>query len=408
MLYIDEFGHIQDNIAREFYENVYPTISSSKISQIIITSTPNGFNLFYDIYTAAVNGLNEYTSYRVDWWQVPGRDEKWRDETIANLGSEEAFNVQYANEFITADGRLLSSANIEYLNKNKIEYVLREFEELEDLELDYEKYLTFKESFDLEEIEDSNNFFIFSIDIAEGGGGSSDSSIINIFKLDALEESFFDKVTSPTSFQDFFGLKQIGIFSSNELSIEDFAKIAYTLIFDIFNSENCKVVLEMNTYGGEFISKMQSIFPGKNDFDDEVIVKFKHKADSKVAKMGLKVKLDNKPIMAQNFKKYFSIGKIEINEKNTIEETISFGKDKHGRYMGLKGHDDIIMTCINGCEFFKTMDYGDFVDEYFETIDDEIRNKINAALELAEAEGDSLQFDIYSIVGSGGNYYGDH
>ena len=68
-LYLDEFAHVHPTIVNSFYENVYPTLSASKVSRINITSTPNGFNKFYEIYAAAERGDNEYTPTRIDWWQ---------------------------------------------------------------------------------------------------------------------------------------------------------------------------------------------------------------------------------------------------------------------------------------------------------------------------------------------------
>ena len=94
-LYLDEFAHVHPSIADSFYENVYPTLSSSKVSRITITSTPNGFNKFYQIYAAADRGDNEYLATRIDWWQHPDRDEAWYERELANLGSIEAFNKQY-------------------------------------------------------------------------------------------------------------------------------------------------------------------------------------------------------------------------------------------------------------------------------------------------------------------------
>jgi hypothetical protein len=67
LLFLDEFAHIPEGIKRPFYENVYPTLSSSKISRMIITSTPNGFDLFQELYQGAIDGANEYTPLRVDW-----------------------------------------------------------------------------------------------------------------------------------------------------------------------------------------------------------------------------------------------------------------------------------------------------------------------------------------------------
>ena len=96
-LYLDEFAHVHPSIADSFYENVYPTLSSSKVSRITITSTPNGFNKFYQIYAAADRNDNEYLATRIDWWQHPDRDEAWYERELANLGSIEAFNKQYGN-----------------------------------------------------------------------------------------------------------------------------------------------------------------------------------------------------------------------------------------------------------------------------------------------------------------------
>ena len=94
LLFLDEFAHVDPAFINPFYENLYPTLSSSKISRIIITSTPNGMNKFFDIYTAAENGENNYEAFRVDWWEVPGRDDEWYKQEIKNLGSIEAFNRQ--------------------------------------------------------------------------------------------------------------------------------------------------------------------------------------------------------------------------------------------------------------------------------------------------------------------------
>jgi hypothetical protein len=83
-LYMDEFAHINPNFIGGFFKSVYPTIASSSISRIIITSTPNGQNKFYDIYTDALEGKNSFNPIRVDWWQVPGRDEEWKKREIRN------------------------------------------------------------------------------------------------------------------------------------------------------------------------------------------------------------------------------------------------------------------------------------------------------------------------------------
>ena len=75
-LYLDEFAYLPDNIADKFYKSVFPTVSNIENSKIIITSTPNGFNLFHRLLSEAEKPEGEKSSYRakrVYWWQVPKR-----------------------------------------------------------------------------------------------------------------------------------------------------------------------------------------------------------------------------------------------------------------------------------------------------------------------------------------------
>ena len=197
LLFMDEFAHIPANFVNTFYENVYPTVSASANSKVIITSTPNGFNKFYDIYTAAEKGLSEYTPFRVDWWDVPGRDDAWMQQEVANLGSDEAFNRQYGNQFIANSSLLLSAANLKKLVKGQVDFVHKEIPDFDEAEIDYSGLL-WHPNFNLDEIEEDYNYWVFSVDIAEGTGG--DYSVINIFQIKMLDKEDWKGVTTPGSF----------------------------------------------------------------------------------------------------------------------------------------------------------------------------------------------------------------
>ena len=394
LLFMDEFAHIPANFVDTFYENVYPTVSASINSKVIITSTPNGFNKFYDIYTAADRGLSEYVPFRVDWWDVPGRDDTWMRQEVANLGSEEAFNRQYGNQFIAGSSLLLNPASLKKLTENQVKFEHKEIPEFDDAEIDYSGLL-WQPSFNLDEIEEDYNYWVFSVDIAEGTGG--DYSVINIFQIQMLDQSDWKNVTTPGSFIDFFGIRQVGRFRSNEHTIEEFAKTLYILAFDLFYSENVKLIIEWNMFGGELIKRMETVFPQRNEFDEESVVKFKHRVDAKTKQFGLKVKKDNKPIFCQNFKKYISQNKIQIFDKDTVKESSTFGKLPNGSYAGQLGNDDLIMTCINSSEFFTTLDFSDFVEEIYDVIDPSIQNLIDEILEK-DSKGGNLNFDIYDLI----------
>jgi hypothetical protein len=106
LLYLDEFAFVPD--ADTFYTSTYPVISSGKKSQVIMTSTINGVgNLFYRLWQGAVQGANEYKPFRVDWWDVPGRDEKWKAQTIANT-SQLQFDQEFGNAAIGSMDTLIS------------------------------------------------------------------------------------------------------------------------------------------------------------------------------------------------------------------------------------------------------------------------------------------------------------
>jgi len=78
VLYLDEFAHIPSNIIEPYYTAAFPTTAAVQNSKIIITSTPNGMNLFHKLLTDAERPegdpqRNNYKPMRVYWYQVPGR-----------------------------------------------------------------------------------------------------------------------------------------------------------------------------------------------------------------------------------------------------------------------------------------------------------------------------------------------
>ena len=161
-LFLDEFAHIHPSIVDSFYENVYPTLSASKVSRIIITSTPNGFNKFYEIYDAADKGLNAYKPMRIDWWQHPDRDDTWYQRELKNLGSEDAFNRQYGNEFVSSSNLLFDPQTMKKLRKGMIKYEYEDLEDFENINMDLKGYLGFRPGFDIESATNKKlDYFIF-------------------------------------------------------------------------------------------------------------------------------------------------------------------------------------------------------------------------------------------------------
>jgi hypothetical protein len=380
-LYMDEFAHINPNFIEAFFRSTYPTVSSSKVSRIIITSTPNGMNKFYEIYQLALEGKNSFNPIRVDWWQVPGRDDAWREKEIANLGGEELFNQEYGNQFLSSSTLLLGSNELKKIKRNESEFSWREIECLHDTEINYEN-LIWHPKFNLEEADEPGKRFVFSIDLSEGNKG--DYTVLNIFKVATLPKPVIEKMKDFEDESDFFGLIQVGLFRENTINLEDFLKLVMTLILKIFNPERVKIALEMNYKGDMFYEKMIS----KDDFFDEMFLFTKHTENARVPKPGIKYNEKIKLKYCELLRSLVRNDRIIITEKKyTVLELFTFGLNSRGTYSAQSGHDDVAMTLVNLSGLFDGYDFGQMVGESFdELVDNEYKDLI-----INKIEGVNMQ-----------------
>ena len=111
IIFLDEFAYVPNSIAEEFFSSVYPTISSGKSSKVMIVSTPHGMNMFYKMWVDATNKNNNFVPVEVHWSEVPGRDEKWKEETIKNT-SESQFATEFECEFLGSVDTLITASKI--------------------------------------------------------------------------------------------------------------------------------------------------------------------------------------------------------------------------------------------------------------------------------------------------------
>lgn len=385
LLYADEFAFVPDNIAEAFYTSIYPTLSSSKVSQVIITSTPNGPNLFYDLYMGGVNGTNEYKSSRIDYWEVPGRDEAWKQKEIQNLGinGQEKFETEYGLKFFTGSKMLLSEEQIERLKNGQKHYEWREIPEIHDLDINHDG-LVWDPDFDFDF--DGKRFAI-SVDLADGNG--RDSTVFNIFELRIRKDDDLKKVKNPTQESDFFYLSQIALFKDNRVSIENAARIFAEVLVNYLGVDNTKAIVEINFKGDYFISRVLNDPKYMDDVFEDIFVHTRHTKDSKKKKPGVRIKRDNKNLFCTTFKRLEQIGKIRIYEKTTCEELINFQKTDASYAADSAHHDDVAMTCVNLCPYLLDFDIDgqpageDFllqVEDLFDSIDESIKNSIQESI----------------------------
>ena len=364
-LYCDEFAHVEPHVLDEFYENIMPTVSSMDDSKIIITSTPNGYNKFFDIYQGGVDGTNSYHSIRVDWWQVPGRDDEWKEKTIADCGGEDEFMRQFGNSFLSTGNTLLSPDSLAKLQKGRIKYVRRDIPEVERNWEDEYKDLKFHPEFDVDEFRNKDKRWVLSIDLSEGGGG--DNSILNFFNMRMKNKEQLMKdlndIDKEIKKSDYFQLVQVGRFKSNIISLEKLAKLTYILVMHVIGPDNIRIVVEYNAFGSEFLRLLQTVFGDKNDFDPSCVLKFYHSSDAKTRKYGLKVRPDNKPIMCITLKGLISSDNIIVTDDDTVGEFEVFSKIG-STWKASRDHDDLAMSTVDVTAIFD--------HPYFEVMMEEI------------------------------------
>ena len=397
-LYMDEFAHINANFIEAFFRSTYPTVSSSKVSRIIVTSTPNGMNKFYELYQGALNGENSFNPIRVDWWQVPGRDEAWKQREIGNLGSEELFNQEYGNQFLSSSSLLLGSNELRKIRRNETEYFWKEIECLHDSGISYENLL-WHPKFDLEKCDLPGKKFVLSIDLS--GGGSGDFTVINIFKVTPLPMEVMNRIEEFEDEADFFGLVQVGVFRDNEIKLEEFSKILQLMCTELFTVDRVKVALEMNFKGELLYDKLMQ----RDDFFDEMFLFTKHTESARVLKPGIKYNEKNKMKYCEMLRSLIKADRILINEKKwTVPELFTFGLNNRGTYSSQSGHDDVAMTLVNLPGLFDGYDFNQIVGDVFDELEDSTYK--NAIIRKLEG-GQGLDEDSRGPVTKDGKSYGD-
>jgi hypothetical protein len=381
LLYIDEFAHIDSAKLDEFYRAIFPTITADPNAKVVITSTPNGKNKFYDIWVDAIEKKSNFVPLRVDWWQVSGRDEKWKEDAIADLGSLDDFNQEYGLQFFSSDQLLLGSNDLKKLNNIKVDYEQSNLLLPEDRIYinDYLKLHPRYANRTLDDFKNDPDNYVFSIDTADGIGG--DYSVLNIYKLVAMPVSeLLKKKDAIRSELDTISLVQIGAFRTNDLDITQFTSAIEYITYNIFNSEKVRIVLEMNHKG----DLVHSRFSDNSNYWTGQFVHTKHTEMAVQPKLGLRLGPTNKIKYCEKFKYLITINKIIPNDYLTFMELMSFGKSKGGVYRGQNGNDDLAMTSVNLAPFFESAQFWDLGIDTYERMPEEYRKLVQEKI-----------FDIY-------------
>lgn len=408
LLYADEFALVHHSYINEFFRTIFPTLSSSDISRMIITSTPRGMNKFYEIYNSAIKSENRFNPIRVDWYEVPlsekellkrghskeeikemqkngtvpYRDDEWKAIQVGDLGSEEDFNQEFGNQFLAGNQLLFQSSVLKRLKRYQTKFIHHDIEIFDAADIPYEGLLTWHPKFDEMNIINQACQFAFTIDLGDGNGG--DYSVINIFQVLPMSKKEIDQMQVYTEEKDFFKLVQVGMFRSNTTPIPELAKMFYHLITEIFIQGNCKAILENNHEGNYFRKCVETIYGEDNILeDDHLWVKFKKRMDDEKSQIwlpGLTNTEKTKDYACKVIKDKVKHNQLIPMEYITVEEGLSFAKNKKGKYESQTGNDDSIMTCVNITHFFETMDFVGQCEGIIQFIDESFTNELDVKL----------------------------
>lgn len=292
LLFLDEFAFVED--AETFYTSTYPVISSGQSSRVIVTSTANGVgNPFHQIWEGATTGTNEYAPFRVDWWDVPGRDEKWKEQTIRNT-SERQFEQEFGNSFMNT-GSTLIDANVLLGLKAKTPIWSKD------------NICVYKES-------TPNHQYVMVVDVAKGRGADfSTFSIIDI-STNPFEQvvTYRNSLISPLLFPTV---------------IERWAKV--------YN--NALVIIENNDQGAVVCNGLYHDIEYENVFTT---------SSSGANAVGLYMDKKVKRIGCSNLKDLIEEYRLTVNDKETIRELCVFSQ-RGASYAATDGnHDDLVMGLV--------------------------------------------------------------
>jgi hypothetical protein len=311
IVFLDEFAFVPSNIATEFFTSVYPVITAGTKTKIIIVSTPNGMNLFYKIWTDAINKKNNYIPFEVHWSMVPGRDDAWKEETIRNT-SEHQFRQEFETEFLGSTNTLISGMKLQTMS-------------YKDALAEHDKMKIYEYPIKGDDETTKDHLYCMCVDVSEGRN------------LDSSAFSVFDISTTP--------YKQVATYKSSSISpilfptmIVNAAKMyndAYILVEINNNPQVADIIHQDFEY-----ENLWKIFTG-NKKPQQLSSGF-----GRGVQMGLKMSVAVKRIGCSNLKTLVESDKLLIPDFDTLSELTTFTANKTSFAAEDGENDDLVMTLV--------------------------------------------------------------
>ena len=329
VIFLDEFAFIPNHIADDFFASVYPTISSGQSTKVIIVSTPKGMNHFYRMWHDSERGRNEYVPTDVHWSEVPGRDENWKEQTIANT-SEQQFKVEFECEFLGSVGTLVNPSKLKSLA--------------------YDAPIKRNKGLDIFEEPIEDHDYLITVDVARGIG--NDYSAFVIFDITSLP------------------YRIVGKYRNNEIKPMLYPNIINEIAI-AYN--NAWLLIEVNDIGDQ----VASILHFDLEYDNVLMCSMRGRAgqivgsgfSGKRSQLGVRMTASVKKLGCSNLKTLIEDDKLLLWDYDIISELTTFIQ-KNRSFEAEDGCNDDLAMCLVIFSWLASQDY------FKEMTDNDVRKRI--------------------------------
>jgi hypothetical protein len=329
IIFLDEFAFVPNHIADEFFASVYPTISSGKSTKVIIVSTPKGMNHFYRMWHDAERGKNDFIATEVHWSEVPGRDEKWKEQTIANT-SEEQFRAEHLCEFLGSVGTLI--------NPSKLKILV------------YDDPIKRSKGLDVYENPIEDHSYLITVDVARGMGNDYSAFVV----FDITE----------------FPYRVVAKYKNNEIKPMLFPSIINEVARGY---DNAWLLIEVNDIGDQ----VANILHYDLEYDNILMCSMRGRAgqlvgsgfSGKKSQLGVRTTAAVKKLGCSNLKLLIEDDKLFVSDYDIISELTTFAQ-RHNSFEAEEGCNDDLVMCLVIFAWLVAQDY------FKEMTNNDIRKRI--------------------------------
>jgi len=329
ILFLDEFAFVPNHIADSFFASVYPTITSGKKTKVIIVSTPHGMNHFYRLWHDAERGKNEYTPTDVHWSEVPGRNAKWKKQTISNT-SEQQFKIEFECEFLGSIDTLIAPSKLKSLV--------------------YDNPIQQNAGLDVYFPPEKEHDYLMTVDVARGVGED-----YSAFVLTDITE---------------FPHKVVAKYRNNEIKPMLFPNIIYEVAM---NYNKSFILCEVNDIGDQ----IASILNFDMEYENLLMCSMRGRAgqivgqgfSGKKTQLGVKMSKTVKKVGSLNLKTMIEEDKLIFKDYNIISELTTF-ISKSNSFEAEEGCNDDLAMCLVIYAWLVAQDY------FKELTDQDVRKRL--------------------------------